>query len=37
MSIRSKGNLKEGFNTDFANGSAYNAETLRNALRDIVD
>ena len=37
MSIRSKGNLKEGFNTDFANGSAYNAETLRNTLRDIVD
>ena len=37
MAIKSKGTLKEGFNTDFANGSAYNAETLRNTLRDIVD
>ena len=37
MAIKSKGILKEDFNTDFANGSAYNAETLRNTLRDIVD
>jgi len=37
MAIKSKGILKEGFNTDFANGSAYNAETLRNTLRDVVD
>jgi len=37
MAIKSKGILKEGFNTDFANGSAYDAETLRNTLRDVVD
>ena len=37
MAIKSKGTLKEGFNTDFANGSAYDAETLRNTLRDVVD
>lgn len=37
MAIKSKGALKEGFNTDFQNESTYDAETLRNALRDIVD
>lgn len=37
MAIKSKGTLKEAFNIDFANGSVYDAETLRNTLRDVVD
>lgn len=32
MAIKSKGALKEGFNTDFQNESTYDAETLRNTL-----